>query len=83
MAKMKITISLDRWLLDDVDALAKEQKTTRTSIVFSALKEYVDRYGSNELLLKRINAAYADFPDPTEDRWLRFARRHHRHRAMG
>ena len=78
MAKVRTTISVERWLLDDVDALAKEMKSSRDSVIFSALKAFVDRYGSDELLLKRINAACDEEPEAGEKEFGRAALRHHR-----
>lgn len=77
MAKVRTTISLDRQLIEDVDALAEEMETTRSSIFFSALKAYVDRYGSPELMLKRINAACEEEPDPADEAFRRAALHYH------
>jgi metal-responsive CopG/Arc/MetJ family transcriptional regulator len=82
MANVKTAVSLPRRLFERVEEMSQEMKTPRSRLYARALQEFVSRH-ENQKLLEQTNAAYADFPDPTEERWLRFARRHHRHLAEG
>ncbi|MBM3145918.1 MAG: hypothetical protein FJ010_13315 [Chloroflexi bacterium] len=55
---------------------------SRSRLFVLALEDFIQRQQSRELLM-RINAAYADEPDPTEKALRRKARRHHRRIVEG
>jgi metal-responsive CopG/Arc/MetJ family transcriptional regulator len=77
MANIKTAISLKESLFEQVEALAQEMKISRSRLFVLALEDYLRRH-QNLQLLERINQAYRDAPDATEQKRLRRARRHHR-----
>jgi len=66
MGNVKTAVSLEESLFEQVEALAREMKTTRSSVFALALEDFVRRH-QNRQLLERLNAAYAGEPDPTEE----------------
>ncbi len=77
MANIKTAISLQKSLFEQVETLAREMKVSRSRLFVLALEDYVRRY-QNQQLLERINQAYQDAPDTTEQKRLRKMRRQHR-----
>jgi metal-responsive CopG/Arc/MetJ family transcriptional regulator len=77
MANIKTAISLQKSLFEQAEALAREMKVSRSRLFVLALEDYVRRY-QNQQLLERINQAYQDAPDTTEQKRLRSMRRQHR-----
>ena len=77
MASVKTAISLQKALLEQVDALARELKISRSHLFVLAAEEFMQRY-ENQKLLEEINAAYDGSPDPEEQAVLRGMRHHHR-----
>jgi metal-responsive CopG/Arc/MetJ family transcriptional regulator len=77
MANIKTAISLQKSLFEQVETLAREMKVSRSRLFVLALEDYVRRY-QNQQLLERINQAYPDAPDTTEQKRLRKMRRQHR-----
>lgn len=65
MASVKTAISLDESLLEEADALARKMKVSRSRLLALALEELLRREQDRELL-RRINEAYEDYPDPSE-----------------
>ncbi|MCY7275034.1 MAG: hypothetical protein LH702_15195 [Phormidesmis sp. CAN_BIN44] len=77
MASVKTALSLQKSLLDDMEAIAQQMNISPTQLAAIALEEFVDRYQSR-LMLEQINTAYADAPDKDEEKLLRGMRRHQR-----
>ena len=82
MANIKTAISLQKTLFEQVEALAREMKVSRSRLFALAVEEFVRRY-QNQLLLEKINQAYPDSPDPNEQKRLRKMRRQHRRVVEG
>ena len=80
MANVKTAISLQESVFDQVDALAQELGISRSRLFVLAVEAFSQRY-QNRQLLKAINEAYADTPEP-EEQALRHQRRR-QHRQMG
>jgi metal-responsive CopG/Arc/MetJ family transcriptional regulator len=77
MANIKTAISLQKSLFEQVEALAREMKVSRSRLFVLALEDYLRRY-QNLQLLERINQAYHDAPDAADQKRLRKLRRQHR-----
>ena len=77
MASVKTAISLQESLFDRAEALAYEMKISRSRLFALALEDFIRRH-ENQQLLKRINAAYDDTPDPSEQVLQRSMLREHR-----
>jgi antitoxin MazE6 len=77
MANIKTAISLQKSLFEQVETLAREMKVSRSRLFVLALEDYIRRY-QNQRLLERINQAYQDAPDATEQKLLRKMQRQHR-----
>ena len=82
MQNVKTAISIQRTLFEQAENLARRMKVSRSRLFVLALEEYLQRQQSRELLT-RINAAYAEAPDPAEKALDRKARRHHRRIVEG
>lgn len=65
MEYMKTAISVQKSLFEKADSLARQMKVPRSHLFVLALEEYIQRQQNRELLAK-IDAAYADEPDPAE-----------------
>ena len=77
MAHIKTAVSLREDLFEQVEALASEMKISRSRLFALAVEEFLQRYQSQQLL-ERINAAYDEAPDPSEQALRRRMRRQHR-----
>ena len=77
MASIKTAISLQKSLLEQVDALAQELDISRSRLFALAAEEFMQRHG-NRKLLEAINAAYDDSPDPEEQTVFQRMRKQHR-----
>lgn len=66
MANIKTAISIEEPLFEEVDALAKEMKVSRSRLFSLAARDYLRHY-KNKKLIEAINAAYDDLPDPEEE----------------
>jgi metal-responsive CopG/Arc/MetJ family transcriptional regulator len=77
MANIKTAISLQQTLFEQVEALAREMKVSRSRVFSLAVEAFVRR-NQNQQLLDKINQAYADAPEPMERRRQRAARRSQR-----
>ena len=82
MAHVKTAVSLREDLFEQVEALASEMKISRSRLFVLALEEFLQRHQSQQLL-ERINAAYDDAPDPSEQALRRRMRRQHRQIVEG
>ncbi len=84
MASVKTAISLDRELLEQIDAVARESGEPRSRILASAAREYL-RNRENRRLMEALNCAYspgeADEVRQAPERELR--RRKHRELVEG
>lgn len=78
MANVKTAISLQKTLFEQVEALAREMKVSRSRVFVLALENFIREYQDKQLFDK-INRAYEDAPpDKTERLRLRQIRRQHR-----
>ena len=77
MAHIKTAVSLQEDLFEQVETLASEMRISRSRLFALALEEFLQRYQSQQLL-ERINAAYDEAPDPSEQALRRRMRRQHR-----
>lgn len=66
MGYIKTTISLQKPLFEQAEALARKMKISRSCLFALALEDYLQRQ-QNRDLLAQINAAYAGEPDPSEE----------------
>ena len=83
MANIKTAISLQKPLFEQVEALAREMKVSRSRVFVLALESYVREY-QDRLLFEKINKAFEDAPpDKTERKRLQQIRRHHRRMVGG
>lgn len=82
MEHVKTAISLHKALFEQVEALAHEMHISRSRLFALAVEDFIHRY-ENQRLLDRINAAYADVPEPGEQDLLRRMRHQHRHVVEG
>ncbi len=82
METVKTAISIQKPLFDQAEALAHALKISRSRLFGLALEEFIRRR-ENRDLLGRINAAYADEPEPSEQVVRRKARRSHRRTVEG
>jgi metal-responsive CopG/Arc/MetJ family transcriptional regulator len=82
MANIKTAISLQKSLFEQVETLAREMKVSRSRLFVLALEDYLRRY-QNLQLFKKINQAYHDAPDATEQERLRKIRSQHRNVVEG
>jgi metal-responsive CopG/Arc/MetJ family transcriptional regulator len=82
VAHIKTAVSLREDLFEQVEALASEMKISRSRLFALALEEFLQRYQSQQLL-ERINAAYDEAPDPSEQALRRRMRRQHRQIVEG
>jgi len=74
---MKTAISIEKNLFDQADNLARTMKVSRSKLFVIALQEFIEHQKNKEMLAK-INAAYADEPDTTEQTLRRKSRQQHR-----
>lgn len=83
MANVKTAISLQKSLFEQVEALAREMKVSRSRIFVLALENFIHEY-QDRLLFEKINNALEDAPpDQVERKRLRQLRRHHRRMVEG
>ena len=77
MANVKTAISLHKSLFEQLETMAREMNVSRSRLFALALEDYILRH-QNQQLLDRINQAYQDAPNESEQKRLRMMRRHHR-----
>jgi uncharacterized protein Yka (UPF0111/DUF47 family) len=82
MENLKKTISVETPIHDQVKALAREMKVSRSTVVALAIKEFARKHKKLKLL-DQINAAYEKETDHTEDELRRRLRRQHRRIVEG
>jgi len=66
---MKTAISIPDDLFEEVNKLAKENKTSRSQIFCAAVEAYLQKIRSDKLL-EALNSAYAD-EETSEEKFLR------------
>ncbi len=76
MANVKTAISLQKSLFEQVDALAREKKVSRSRLFVMALEDYLRRE-ENRKLAKQLTAVYGE-PDPEQEAFQRKMKRYHR-----
>lgn len=74
---VKTAISIQQPLFEQAEALAKEMHISRSRLFMLALKDFIHRYQSRQLL-ERIDAAYDDAPAPSEKELQRHMRSSHK-----
>lgn len=79
---VKTAVSLHRELLERGEAVAKQMHVSRSRLFALALEEFVRRH-ENRQLVDRLNAAYSDGPDLSEQTLRKKVRRHHRRLLEG
>lgn len=77
MHAVKTAISIEKNLFDQADNIAREMKVSRSKLFVIALQDFIARQQNKEMLA-RINAAYADEPDASEQALLSNSRRQQR-----
>ena len=74
---MKISFSLQKSLFEKVDDLARELQISRSRLFVLAVEDFIRRH-ENRRLLKDLNAACDDAPDPEEQALRQNMRSQHR-----
>lgn len=82
MQAIKTAISIDKNLFDQAETIAKTMKVSRSRLFTIAIQDFIE-HQNNKKMLARINAAYADEPDTTEQTLRRRSLRHHRRAVEG
>jgi metal-responsive CopG/Arc/MetJ family transcriptional regulator len=82
MQSVKTAISIEKLLFDQAEIIAHTMNVSRSKLFVIALREYIERQKNRELL-SRINTAYADEPDASEQTLRSKARRQHRRIVEG
>ena len=82
MANVKTAISLQRSLFEKIDDLARELQISRSRLFVLAVEDFIQRH-ENQQLLKDLNAAYDDAPDPEEQTLRQNMRSQHRQMVKG
>ena len=80
MANIKTAISLQKSLFEQVDALAREKKVSRSRLFVMALEDYLRREQDRKLA-EQLTAVYGE-PDPEQEAIQRKMKRYHR-RVIG
>lgn len=80
MVMVETAIALEQSLLETADAIAIAMNLSRNQVLAMALTEFVQQHQQRQsLTLATINTAYADAPDPDDERLLKGMRRLQRH----
>jgi metal-responsive CopG/Arc/MetJ family transcriptional regulator len=82
MLAIKTAISIDKNLFDQAEHLARAMKVSRSKLFVLALQDFIE-HRNNKEMLARINAAYSDEPDMTEQTLRRNSRKQHRRSVEG
>ena len=77
MASVKTAISIRESLFEKVEALASELSVSRSRVFVLAVEEFIQRH-QNRQLLEKINHAYDDVPDISEQMHLKRMRNQQR-----
>jgi metal-responsive CopG/Arc/MetJ family transcriptional regulator len=82
MLAIKTAISIEKNLFDQAENIARTMKVSRSKLFVIALQEFIEHQKNKEMLAK-INAAYSDKPDATEQALRRKSRQQHRRIVKG
>lgn len=82
MLAIKTAISIEKNLFDQAENIARTMKVSRSKLFVIALQEFIEHQKNREMLAK-INAAYSDEPDATEQTLRRKSRKQHRRIVEG
>jgi len=63
MPNIKTAISIEKPIFEKMDVLAKNFKVSRSRLFAMAAQEFIQRHNNAELL-KLLNQAYEDLPEP-------------------
>ena len=83
MANIKTAISLQKSLFEQVEALAREMKVSRSRVIVLALENFIRDYYDKQLFDKINKACDETPPDEAENLRLQQIRRQHRRMAEG
>ena len=67
---VKTTIILNQALVKQIDALVREQRTTRNRVIVAALQDYI-RSEQTRQLREKLNQVYAELSDPSKEEFMR------------
>jgi metal-responsive CopG/Arc/MetJ family transcriptional regulator len=70
MASIKTAVSLPEDIFAALEEAAAEAHTPRSALIATALREYLRRRESQEML-RRLNEAYEEPIEPEEKAWVR------------
>lgn len=76
MPNVKTAISIEKSVFEQMDAISKQTKISRSRLFAIAAQEFIQR-NKNFELLKALNAAYEDLPE-TEPIVSRMRSTHHK-----
>jgi len=82
MPSVKTAISVQQPLFERAEAIARDMQISRSHLFALALEDFIRRY-ENQQLLDRINAAYEEAPDSSEQALLRNMRRRYKQIVEG
>jgi metal-responsive CopG/Arc/MetJ family transcriptional regulator len=82
MQAIKTAISIEKNLFDQAETIARSMNVSRSRLFVIALQDFIE-HQKNKDLLARINAAYTDESDETEQTLRRKSRQQHRHMLEG
>jgi len=82
MPNVKTAISLQESLFKEAEALARELEISRSQLFAMALESFIEQY-ENRQLLKQINLAYSDAPNPDEQAYQTHMKDYHRRSVEG
>lgn len=74
MSTVKTAISLEKSLFEEMDALARQMKVSRSQLYSQALEEFIHRRESRKML-EQLNRVYENDPDPDEAKRIKASRR--------
>jgi metal-responsive CopG/Arc/MetJ family transcriptional regulator len=77
MLAVKTAISIEKNLFEQAENIAKSMKVSRSRLFVIALQDFI-AHKNNREMLARINAAYDDEPDKTEQTLRSKSLRQHR-----
>jgi metal-responsive CopG/Arc/MetJ family transcriptional regulator len=82
MLAIKTAISIEKNLFDQAENIARTMKVSRSKLFVIALQDFIEHQKNKEMLAK-INAAYSDESDDTEQTLHRKSRQQHRRIVEG
>jgi metal-responsive CopG/Arc/MetJ family transcriptional regulator len=82
MPNVKTAISLQESLFKEAEALARELEISRSQLFAMALENFIKQH-ENRQLLKQINVAYSEAPNPDEQAYQTRMKDYHRQSVEG